>query len=72
MNKNFRLKQLYNTDDLTLIKKAIAELTKKQDQKTFNTLFGRNPNISKFNTRSLNNDISQEHKKFTKQNGKLH
>ena len=69
MSKN--LEEIYNTDDLTLIKKAIAELTAKKDYKTLNTLFRRNPNASKFDTRSLNEDIPQKNKRFTKRNGKL-
>ena len=63
------LEELYTTDDL--IKKAIAELTAKKDYKTLNTLFRRNTNASKFDTRSLNEDIPQKNKRFTKQNGKL-
>ena len=65
------LEELYTTDDLTLLKKAIAELTAKRDYKTLNTLFRRNPNASKFDTRSLNEDIPQKNKRFTKRNGKL-
>ena len=63
------LEELYTTDDLTLLKRAIAELTAKRDYKTLNTLFRRNPNASKFDTRSLNEDIPN--KRFTKRNGKL-
>ena len=70
-SKQASLEELYTTDDLTLIKKSIAELTKKQDYKTLNTLFRRNPNASKFDTRALNEDIPQENKRFTKRNGKL-
>lgn len=51
------LEELYNTDDLTLIKKAIGELIVKKDYKTLNTLFRRNPHASEFDTRSLNEDI---------------
>ena len=65
------LEELYNTDDLTLIKKAIGELTAKKDYKTLNTLFRRNPHASEFDTRSLNEDIPQKNKRFTKRNGKL-
>ena len=70
-SKQASLEELYTTDDLALIKKSIAELTKKQDYKTLNTLFRRNPNASKFDTRTLNEDIPQENKRFTKRNGKL-
>ena len=65
------LEELYTTNDLTLIKKAIAELTAKKDYKTLNTLFRRNPHASEFDTRSLNEDIPQKNKRFTKRNGKL-
>ena len=64
------LEELYTTDDMSVLKKAIAELTKKQDYKTLNTLFKRNPNASKFDTRSLNEDILQN-KRFMKRNWKL-
>ena len=70
-SKQASLEELYSTDDLTLIKKSIAELTAKQDYKTLNTLFRRNPNASKFDTRELNEDIPQNNKRFTKRNGKL-
>ena len=66
-----KLEELYTTDDMTLLKKTIAELVAKQDYKTLNTLFRRNPNASKFDTRSLNEDIPQQNKRFTKRNGKL-
>ena len=70
-NKNTSLEELYTTDDLAVLKRAITELTAKQDYKTLNTLFRRNPNASKFDTRSLNEDIPQKNKRFTKRNGKL-
>ena len=59
------------TVDLAVLKRAITELTTKQDYKTLNTLFRRNPNASKFDTRTLNEDIPQSTKRFTKRNGKL-
>ena len=65
------LEELYTTGHLSVLKKAIAELTKKQDYKTLNTLFRRNPNTSKFDTRLLNEDIPQNNKRFRKHNGKL-
>ena len=65
------LEELYTTNDMKLLKKAITELTDKKDYKTLNSQFRRNPNVSKFDTRSLNEDISQENKRFTKRNGKL-
>lgn len=37
---------------------------------TSNILFSRNPNTSKFDTGTLNEDILQETKRFTKRNGK--
>ena len=45
--------------------------TVKEDYKILNTLFRHNPKASKFDTRSLNEDIPQESKRFTKRNGKL-
>ena len=65
------LEELYTTNDLILLKRSIAELTAKQEYKTLNNLFRRNPNASKFDTRTLNEDIQQETKRFTKRNGKL-
>ena len=65
------LEELYTTDDLTVLKRAITELTTKRDYKTLNTLFRRSPNASKFDTRELNEDIPQKNKRFTKRNGKL-
>ena len=65
------LEELYTTNDLTLLKRAIEELTAKKDYKTLNTLFRRNPHASEFDTRSLNEDIPQKNKRFTKRNGKL-
>ena len=70
-SKQPSLEELYTTNDLTLLKKSMAELTAKQDYKTLNTLFRRNLNASKFDTRTLNEDIPQETKRFTKRNGKL-
>ena len=52
-NKLASLEELYTTDDLTLIKKSISELTAKKDYKTIVTLFRRDSNASKFDTRSL-------------------
>lgn len=69
--KQVKLEELHITDDLSLYKKAIAILTNNQDYKTLNTLFCRNPNTSKFDTRSLNEDIPQETKRFMKRNDKL-
>ena len=65
------LEKLYTTDDLALLKRAIAELAAKQDYKTLNTLFCPNPNASRFDTRTFYEDIPQSTKRFTKRNGKL-
>ena len=65
------LEELCTTDDLAVLKQAITELTNKQDYKTLNTLFCRNPNANKFDTRTLNEDIPQKNKQFTKRNEKL-
>ena len=53
------LEELYTTNDMKLLKKAIVKLTAKKDYKTLNALFRRNPNVSKFDTRTLNEDIPQ-------------
>ena len=60
MSKN-ALDELYNTNDLALLKESILELTKKRDYKTLNPLFRRIPNASKFDTQSVNEAIPQEH-----------
>ena len=65
------LEELKITNDMKLLKKAIIELTVKENYKILNTLFRRNPKASKFDTRSFNEDIPQESKRFTKRNGKL-
>ena len=70
-NGQIGLDELYTTADLAVLKRAITELTNKQDYKTLNTLFRRNPNASKFDTRTLNEDVPQQYKRFTKRNGKL-
>lgn len=54
-----------------MIKREIAELVSKQDYKTLNTPFRHNPNASKLNTSTINEDIPQDNKRFLKQNGKL-
>lgn len=51
------LEELYTIDDLPLLKRAITELTAKCDHKTFNTQLCLNLNASKFNARSLNEDL---------------
>lgn len=58
-------------DDLTLFQRAIVELTTKKDNKIRNTLFHCNPNASNFDSRSLNEDIPQDNKRFTKLNDML-
>ena len=70
-NKSVSLEKLYSTSDLGVIKREIAELVPKQDYKTLNTLFPRIPNGSKLDTRTLNEDIPQDNKRFAKRNGKL-
>ena len=70
-NGQIGLDELYTTADLAVLKRAITELTNKQDYKTLNTLFRRNPNVRKFDTRALNEEIPQQYKRFTKRNGKL-
>lgn len=70
-NTNVSLEERYTTNDMALLKKSIAELTKKQDYKTLNKLFRRNPNTSKFDTRTLNEYVPQDNKRFTKRNCKL-
>lgn len=54
------------------LKYELARLADSKDYKTLNTFFRRNPNASKFDTRTHNEDISQETKLFKKRNGKLY
>lgn len=42
------LEELITTEDLALLKRTIIELTNKQDYRTFNTLFSRNPIANNF------------------------
>lgn len=70
-NNSVSLEELYSKSDLGVIKREIAELVSKQDYKTLNTLFRCNPNASKLDTRTLNEDIPQDNKRFSKRNGKL-
>lgn len=60
------LKELYNTSDMTLLKKFIAELVESQDYKTLNTLILFNQNASMFDNKTLNEDIPQSDKLFIK------
>lgn len=48
--------------------KSITELTSKKDFETLNIQFSHNSDARKFNTRKLNEDISQENKRFCKKN----
>ena len=70
-NKRISLEELYSTSDLGVIKHEITELVSKQDYKTLNTLFRRNHNASKLDTRIQNEDIPQDNKRFVKRIGKL-
>ena len=64
------LEELYSTSDLGVTKREIAGLVSKQDYKTINTLFRRNSNTSKLDTNTLNEDVPQDNKRFSKRNGK--
>lgn len=70
-NKNITLEALFITNDMALLKKAIADLVKRRDYKTLNTLLRRNENVNLFDTRLLNEEIPQTDKRFTKRDGKL-
>ena len=70
-NKNITLEELFITNDMAQLKKAIAELVKRRDYKTLNALHRRNENVNLFDTRLLNEDIPQTDKRFTKRDGKL-
>ena len=63
------LEELYTTDELVLLRRTITKLTNKQDYNTLITLFRLSPNAEQFDTRTLNEDIHQETKQFTKCNG---
>lgn len=65
------LKELYSTNDMSLLKDAIADLVNKRDYRLLNILLRHNPNASKFDSRILNKDIPQENKRFAKRNDKL-
>lgn len=65
------LEDQYTTDDLSLFMKSITELTSKKDFETLNIQFSHNSDARKFNTRKLNEDISQENKRFCKKNEQL-
>ena len=70
-NKNITLEALFITNDMALLKKAIADLVKRRDYKTLNALLRRNENVNMFDTRLLNEEIPQTDKRFTKRDGKL-
>ena len=63
------LTDLFNTNDKQLLKRELSRLAKNKDYKTINTLLRRNPNISSFDTRALNEEIPQQEKHFVKRNG---
>ena len=63
------LTDLFNTNDKQLLKRELSRLTKEKDYKTINTLLRRNPNVSTFDTRALNEEIPQQEKHFVKRNG---
>lgn len=63
------LTELFQTNDTHLLKRELSRLTKEKDYKTINALLRRNPNVSLFDTRSLNEEIPQQEKHFVKRNG---
>ena len=63
------LSELFITNDKQLLKRELSRLTKEKDYKTINTLLRRNPNVSSFDTRALNEEIPQQEKHFVKRNG---
>lgn len=58
-NWNSTLVELYNTCDMTLLKKSIAELVAQHDYKTLNILLRCNQNDNMFDTKTLNENIPQ-------------
>ena len=63
------LTELFNTNDKQLLKRELSRLAKEKDYKTINTLLRRNPNVSAFDTRTLNEEIPQQEKHFVKRKG---
>ena len=61
--------ELFNTNDKQLLKSELSRLAKNKDYKTINTLLRRNPLVSTFDTRALNEEIPQQEKHFVKRNG---
>lgn len=58
-NKSTTLEELFNTNDITLHKKSIAELVERQDYKILNTLLRGNENVNMIDIWQLNGDIEQ-------------
>ena len=63
--------QLDTCNDADKVKKEIAQLVKNNDYKTLNTLLRRNPICNTFDKRTLNEDIPQKTKRFSKRDGNL-
>ena len=66
-----KYEEIYTSNDSNKVKKEIAKLVKQQDYKTLNTLLRRNPICKNFDSRTLNEDIPQETKRFSKVKGNL-
>ena len=60
------LTELFTTNDMIKLKQELARLVRFKKYKTLNTLFRRNPNITIFNTRELNEEILCDDRYFTK------
>ena len=69
VNKMITLTELFQTNDEQIIKNELRRLANEKDYRTINTLLRRNPNISKFDTRALNEEIPQQEKHFVKRKG---
>lgn len=60
------MKELYNTSNMILLKKLIAELAERYDYKTLITLPRGDQNVNIFDSRLLDDDIPQSEKRFAK------
>ena len=63
------LSELFAKDDMNKLKRELARLVESKDYKTINVLLRRNPNIWKFDTRELNEEIPCDVNHFTERKG---
>ena len=63
------LTELSATNDMNKLKQELARLVRSKDYKAVNILLRHNPNIWKFDTRELNEEIPCDDRHFTKSKG---